>query len=724
MTSIVICEKPSQARNVAAAVGSKYGDVLPCLGHLLRLEEPQEVNPDWKFWNQDLLIPPKGRYGFVPDSGPGKASFYNKLRQGIRSASQVIIATDCDREGQGIGQSLLEYLGFKGTVKRAMFASEDPTTLAKALAGSEPNSKFEPLYQAFVARQQADQIFNLTLTRVATTVLRQQGTKGVIGVGRVKSPTLGILYRREKEIQAFKKAEYFEVDLTVSGTSGSIVLRYGPDDHRRIFVRDFADKLAAEARNFRGPISVKTELKKTAPPKPFDLPTLEQSANTLWGWTVKKTDELAQKLYEGPKITTYPRAECQYLPEAMIPEINPLVDQLKQVASFKTLPIGAPNIRTGADGVFSDKKLAGSSHHAIIPNINCPGGIAAAAAGLSPDEKQLFELIARRFLASVGEDYVYDQTTISVPVAAPALDPKPFEFASSGGVAVSLGWRSLYSADDDAKSTPMPKIPHGELVSATKAEVLTKVTVPPKRFTEAGLIKEMQNAAKYIEDPAERSRLEEAKGIGTPATRSETIESLKRQKLIVLDARNLVPTTAGMLLCDIFVDAAPMIIDPGATARMEARLDDILHGRATASQVISEIVGMAKTASEKIQQSPIRVDLEKAISFKKATGGAAPKARAGAGTARAPIASRPAAGRPPASTQKAGGKPAYLAKARPAPVAPQPAVAAADRIYLNVPTAAQKEAWNMKARWDAASMKWWVPKSADLVPFRNKGWLK
>ncbi len=175
MTSIVICEKPSQARNVAAAVGKKYGDVLPCLGHLLRLEEPQEVNPDWKFWNKDLLIPPKGRYAFVPDAGPGKSSFYNKLRQAIRSASQVIIATDCDREGQGIGQSLLEHLGFRGTVKRAMFASEDPTTLTKALAGSEPNSKFEPLYQAFVARQQADQIFNLKIQRILICEMFQDG---------------------------------------------------------------------------------------------------------------------------------------------------------------------------------------------------------------------------------------------------------------------------------------------------------------------------------------------------------------------------------------------------------------------------------------------------------------------------------------------------------------------------------------------------------------------
>lgn len=718
MTSIVICEKPSQARHVSDAVGTKYGNVFACQGHLLRLEEPQEVNPNWKYWNQDLLVPPKGKYGFVPDSGSGKASCYSRIRQAIRSASHVIIATDCDREGQGIGQSLLEHLGYKGPVKRAMFSAEDPTTLAKALASADPNSKFEPLYQAFVARQQADQIFNLTLTRVATTVLRQQGTKGVIGVGRVKSPTLGILYRREKEIQAFKKADYFEVDLTVDGKSGSIVLRYGPDDHRRIFVRDFAEQLAAEARKFRGPISVNTERKRGAPPRPFDLPTLEQSANTLWGWPVKKTDELAQKLYEGPKITTYPRAECQYLPEAMIPEIGGLVGQLKQVSTLKTLPIGAPNIRTGVDGVFSDKKLAGSSHHAIIPNVNCPGGIAAAAASLGPDEAKLFELIARRFLASVGEDYVYDQTTIMVPVEAPALDQKPFDFTTSGSVAISLGWRSIYSSDEEAKPHALPKIPDGEVVAASKAEVLSKVTVPPKRFTEAGLIKEMQNAAKYIEDPVERARLEEAKGIGTPATRSETIESLKRQKLIVLDARNLVPTTAGMLLCDIFVDAAPMIIDPGATARMEARLDDILHGRATANQVINEIVGMAKVASERIQQSPIRVDLEKAISFKKASGGAAPAPRS---------ASRPATKpgtRPASSSAKPSGKPAYLQKARPAPPAPQPAVAAADRIYLSVPSAAQKDAWNMKARWDAATMKWWVPKSADLDPFRQKGWLK
>src|SRR4051812_23433464 len=213
MPSVVICEKPSQARDIVTAVGNTYGQVLAAQGHLLRLQLPGEVNPAWEKWTDDLLYPQGGRYGYVPGEGGGKKEALEKIKRALSSADEVIIATDCDREGQGIGQSLLEFLRFKGRVRRAMFTAQDPTTLQTAFKSLKPNSEYQGMYDAFVARQQGDQIYNLSLTRVATNNLRPEGSKKPVGIGRVRSPTLGILCRRELEIRNFVPKEYFEVGL-------------------------------------------------------------------------------------------------------------------------------------------------------------------------------------------------------------------------------------------------------------------------------------------------------------------------------------------------------------------------------------------------------------------------------------------------------------------------------------------------------------------------------
>lgn len=721
MTTLVICEKPSQARNVAAAIGTRYGEVLPCQGHLLRLELPDEVNPDWKKWNQDILFPPKGLYGYIPDNGSGKGPRFTKIKQALQKATHVIIATDCDREGQGIGQSILDLLKFKGDVKRAIFTAEDATSLIKAFASAKANVNFETLYQAFIARQQADQIYNLTLTRVATTVLRAPNTQGVIGVGRVRSPTLGILCRREKEIEKFKSLEYFEVVLEVEGPSGAATLKHAPDEKHRILERQVAETIAAAARTFEGPISVVTERKSKAPPRPFDLPSLEQRANTLWGWTVKKTDEIAQKLYEEFKVTTYPRAEAQYLPETMIPEVPALFGQLTQLPEFSDIGFSEPRVRKGADGVFNDKKLEGMSHHAIIPNINCPGGFRAAMQKLNHDEARLFNLIASRYLAALGPDYIYDQTTISL--LAPVPTQGPTKFSATGSVPVSAGWRGVETDIDDIDEAQLPKLKNGETVRATDAKVAAKWTEPPKRYTEAGLIKAMQEAWRFVEDPAQRERLKEAKGLGTPATRSTIIEGLKSQGQVQLDKKNLVPTQAGMLIYDVFAEVAPVVMDPAATARMEARLDDILTGKATAKQVISEITQQARWITDRIKESTTRVDLTTAKKFKKGSPPAArsqPATRAGAPK---PASSRsaPSYASPNTATgQRPAARPTTTTAKPTPPVAKPPPPGC---IYLRVPPPAQFEAHRMGAVYDKPSGRFWITGTADRRPFQQKGWL-
>ena len=206
---IVITEKSSQARDVRAAVGNRYGAILPAEGHLIRLLEPEEVNPDWKRWSP-VLLRPEGLFGTKPATGGNKASKLKAIKTALRSAGRVWLATDCDREGQLIGQEILEHCRFHGEVMRVMFTAQDPKTIRDAFATAKPNADYQHLYAAAVARQQSDQIYNLSLTRTAT-VLLGRGQRAVIGVGRVKTPTLAIVCRRELEIRAFRPQTYFEV---------------------------------------------------------------------------------------------------------------------------------------------------------------------------------------------------------------------------------------------------------------------------------------------------------------------------------------------------------------------------------------------------------------------------------------------------------------------------------------------------------------------------------
>ena len=220
MTSLVITEKSSQAKDLRAALGGRFGQILPAEGHLLRLAEPDEVNPEWKRWSC-VLLKPEGLYPTRPLTEGNKPAKLKAIAAALKTCDQVILATDCDREGQLIGQEILDHLGYRGRVQRALFTAQDPKTLREAFERLRPNIELRSLYEAAVARQQADQIFNLSLTRTATKMLLGNGVHGVIGIGRVKTPTLGIVCLRELEIRNFRPEDYFEIVATATVTSGS-----------------------------------------------------------------------------------------------------------------------------------------------------------------------------------------------------------------------------------------------------------------------------------------------------------------------------------------------------------------------------------------------------------------------------------------------------------------------------------------------------------------------
>ncbi|HWX47945.1 MAG TPA: DNA topoisomerase, partial [Roseomonas sp.] len=393
---IVITEKTSQAKDVRAAVGSRYGMILPAEGHLFDLVEPEEVAPEWKRWSP-VLLRPEGLYATKPAKGGNKASKLQAIRSALKGARCVWLATDCDREGQLIGQEILEDLKYRGRVMRVIFTAQDPQTIRDTFARARPNAEYARLYAAAVARRQADQIYNLSLTRTATVTLAR-GARTVIGVGRVKTPTLAIVCRRELEIRNFVPQAYFEVAATAEAAAGPFRMRHAPQE--RILKRAEAEAIAAMAEGFEGPLAVKVEDKRQGPPRLHDLPSLQKLCGSRFGWSAARTLEVAQQLYdgEGKKVITYPRAETRYLPESLIPDVPRIVAGLRVGRAFNEVPVpDPPVIRRGASGPFHDRGLAGASHHAVIPNVNTVETLREVWPRLSADERKLFDVIARSY---------------------------------------------------------------------------------------------------------------------------------------------------------------------------------------------------------------------------------------------------------------------------------------------------------------------------------------
>ena len=609
--SLVIAEKPSQARNLREALGNRYGRILSARGHIFRLAEPAEVNESWKKWSYEVLRPESGFYPLRPDKSHGKGKLIDEIAVALKSADRVIIATDCDREGQAIGENILRYFKFKGEVLRAMFSAEDPTSLRQSFEALKPNEQYRPLYAAAVARAQSDQIANLTATRAVTIALKPYGMKGAIGIGRVKTPTMGIVCAREREIQGFEAKPYFDLWVDVSDGKEVLRLKHFPAHDARVFDRDLAQKITGFFDLWKGPLKVTFEKKKQPPPRLMDLPLLQQRA-ARWGWSAQKTLDVAQSLYETHKITTYPRAETKYLPEVEKQNAQAMLDSLRDL-SFVKVTYETPTYRIGKRGCFSDEGLAGASHHAIIPNFKTRDKWARVLGVLSADERRLFELIALSYTAAIGPDRLYDRSEI-------ALMTGERKFAASGIVEQQAGWREALGVDPDASkksnaevAANLPSWKDGQMVDAIKAGADKKTTKPPARFNEGTLIKAMQEAWKYAYDPKTAERLKGAAGIGTPATRASILEGLKAQNLFEVIDKNLAPSTLALAIYDVLLKEAPEILDPAATAEMELALDGILKGEQNPRAVVDTIVARAAALAAKMEQrgqSGVKLDID------------------------------------------------------------------------------------------------------------------
>lgn len=770
---IVITEKSSQAKDVRAAVGARYGAILPAEGHLIDLLEPEQVVPEWKRWSA-VLLKPEGLYGTRPAAGGNKAAKLAAIREALRSAKRVWLATDCDREGQLIGQEILEHYKYRGEVMRVLFTAQDSQTIRSAFNQAKPNSAYASLYDAAVARRQADQIYNLSLTRTATVVLGQ-GARGVIGVGRVKTPTLAIVCRRELEIRNFVPVTYYEVVATATVAGGAFKMRHAPQE--RLLKKEAADAVAAAAQGFEGPLGVKVEDKRQSPPKLHDLPSLQKLCSSRFGWSASRTLEIAQELYDGQgkKIITYPRAEVRYLPESLIADVPTLVAGLQVGQSFKAIPVpDPPIIRRGSNGPFNDKGVEGASHHAVIPNVNTVDTLRDVWPRLSLDEKRLFDVIARAYLAALMPDFRYRQTTAT-------LDVKGFPFKATGRQPTDLGWRAAFPewqpADEKGDGgLLLPPMRDGERATLRDPVVETKETKPPPRYSEGTLIEAMQNAWRFVDDEVLRDRLKEAKGIGTPATRAEIIGGLKKQEFLAAQGKNVVPTETGLRLFGVLKEADPALVDPGQTAQLECLLDDVVFGKQKMTSAVDAVCDVAQRIIGKLTRGPVGGGPPLLGSASRGGNGARPptpamkrfadsiarqkrieppagyatsiaicrsfleehaprKAEGTAAETAAPGKMEPATTEPPDRPARKRRRNAATKTSNPrkAPQSAKPRkrkqggvpiaapAAAGGNTPLKIPYGNKEVAQRLGARYSAEG--WYAPPGVDLAAFREKGWL-
>ncbi len=580
-STLYLCEKPSQARDIAAVLGIRgrrdgyietdSGNVTWALGHLLRLPDPDEADPNLKIWTMATIpfpVPPKK----IPrDDVKGHLKIIKSL---IETASDIVIATDPDREGELIAREILTHFGYKGPLRRLWLSALDVKSIRNALSTIRNGTETENLAKAAAARQNSDWINGMNLTRAATIRFSTR-EEGVLSIGRVQTPTIALVVRRDRLVEGFSKTVYYEIEADMASGSTHFKLLHSPEEEERILDSSEAERIARERIGATSVLTVETTRKRAKAPRPFSLTTLQKKANALFGWGAKKTLQVAQSLYETHQAASYARTDCEYLPneqEGDVPAILAISRKVIPEISSLDLRLAKPSKH-----IFDTSKL--SAHHAIIPTTQPPD-----LSRMSDDEKGLLRLIHSWYVACLFPDHVYDTTKVTATLLGKA-------FSASSSVTADPGWKvvldlfKVSKTDDEEEEAPaFPYLVDGTSSRADALKAIAKETKPPKRYTEASLIEDMKSIAKYVTDPAHKAKLKETSGIGTVATQAQIIETIKERGYVETKGKALVSTPKSRRLVAILEEKCPELADPCATAIWETEMEAIAEGSKDMSQ--------------------------------------------------------------------------------------------------------------------------------------------
>ena len=597
---LYIAEKPSMGAEIAKCLTgpiqrqdgyliTKDGVVTWAFGHILRQAEPDEYNAKYKKWiAEDLPIIPK-QWKMLVDKSCTKQ--FGIIKDLIGKADEIVHAGDPDREGQLLIDEVLDFVHCKKPVKRILLNALDEQSIKKANSSLRDNHDFINLKQSALARARADWLIGMNLSRAYTLAARRAGKKEVFAVGRVKTPTLALVVRRERELQNFKPVDYFIIKALFKHEQGEFTATWKPSDTQAGL--DSENRLLDEniAKALLEKFATKTEFgkitayqkaqKKEAQRLPFSLSTLQVLAGRRFGYEPQLVLDTAQKLYER-KLTTYPRSDCEFLPQNQYGDAKIILrnltgcgdEQLQTWASNSDLKIKSR--------AWNDKKI--TAHHAIIPT-----RIKVNLNSLSAVERNLYFLIAQAYIAQFYPLHIYDQTKVQVTYMQE-------NFTTSGRVVKQMGWKELYSQkhepqdknkDKKEEEASLPAMKRGDEVEYMKGEYDKKSTKPPTRLTGSTLLAGMKEIHKYVKDSEVKKKLKDIYGIGTEATRASIIEDLIKRGFLQTEGKKkyLIPTSMAYTLIDALPDE---LTYPDFTAVWEDYLHSLSEGEGTVDDFLAK----------------------------------------------------------------------------------------------------------------------------------------
>lgn len=588
---LIVAEKPSLARAIADALPVKAtrregyleaGDTVVswCLGHLLEQAPPERYDPRYKQWRlDDLPILPE-RWQLVPRSQA--RTQLAVLRKLIKSADSVVHAGDPDREGQLLVQEVLNHLGWRRDTQRLLVQDLNRPAVVKALGQLEDNRRYQPLFEAAEARSRADWLYGINLTRAWTLIGRQAGFDGLLSVGRVQTPVLGLVVRRDRDIAAFEPKPFYVLWADLRVASGSLRAWWQPgeqhpldgscfDEQGRLLDPNPAQALTQHLMGAEGHLAqLEQKRKRQAAPLPYSLSSLQIDAARRHGLSAKRVLDVCQSLYERHQLITYPRSDCRYLPAAHHREAaKTLTNACRHDKELGSWVAGADfKLRSKA---WDDAKVG--AHHALAPT-----GRPADMDKLNRDEANLFRLIARNVLAQFYPALETFETQAIFDILGE-------RFKAQGREILEPGWKPLFTTRDDVPT--LPPLTRGESASVTDAGCEARETRPPEPFTDASLIKAMMNIARYVEDPAVKRTLRESDGLGTEATRASIIETLLTRGYLLRVGKAINATRTGHALIDSLPPAASR---PERTALWEQRLSAIAENQDAPAPFLKALV--------------------------------------------------------------------------------------------------------------------------------------
>lgn len=611
---LFLCEKPSQGKDIARVLGASQRGagcfsgpnliVTWCIGHLVEAAAPDAYGTQYKAWSIEQLpiIPARWQIEIKPST----AAQFRIVQQLIARATELVIATDADREGEMIAREILELCGYHGPVQRLWLSALNDASIRKALGALRPGSDTVSLYHAALARARADWLIGMNLSRLFTLLGRQAGYDGVLSVGRVQTPTLQLVVRRDREIASFIPVSYWAIDVTLSRDGEVFIAQWLPpekttDEAGRCLQHTVAQAAADRLSNSRTAqvTSVDTQRVREPPPLPFDLGTLQEVCSHEFGLDVQETLNIAQSLYETHKATTYPRSDSSYLPESMLAEVPVVLDAL--LATDPSLrPLLQRLDRTQRSRAWDDRKV--SAHHGIIPTLE-----SSNLAAMSDKERAVYRLIRAHYLAQFLPHHEYDRTTARLACVDLALQAQGRQVRVKGWHIVLDEARPDIQADEEAShAQALPALASGMQCTVTSIDMKALKTQPPKPFTQGELIKAMKGVARLVSDPRLKQKLKDTTGIGTEATRAGIIQGLIGRGYVLKQGRAIRASQTAFTL----IDAIPRAIaDPGTTAVWEQALDQVAAGHMTLDEFVGRQSSWVAQLVRDYAHAPLSIQL-------------------------------------------------------------------------------------------------------------------